>query len=710
MNMNTENYQIWFYYYTLKRKQKPNAQTASLNHSGALLKIENELGHVGYADICPWPSLFDKSLDEEIKTQGVLYRRAFSLALKDLEARKNKIKLVTEDVILNNILIADYHVLMSGSDYSEHGIDSALTSEKVQQGLYTESIVKIKGDRDIHALAQFLKTYAPCFKKVRLDFNFALNENQFEQFLGLLPQETLKKIQYIEDPFQFDEVLWKKYNNKVKLALDWRSSPNQTWRYLIQKPSREEVDEFVSSTLTSAMEHPVGLVHGLAYAQMYPVNIHGFAVLHLMEDTEFHPYFEQREDGHLIYKSDGYGIGFESVLSKLNWTPFVDLEKTQPNMALVNPRALAQEREHIFEIKKQFTEKIAAKDYFLIPSSGSTKKENESVKVIALSKQALVNSAKRVNSEFILNDAETVWGCLLPQFHVGGLGITLRAKLANSTCVYGEWGCEITDWLKSHKVTHLSLVPTQVYEIVQNKWLAPESLKVVFVGGAALNSELAKEAQNLGWPIIQTFGMTETASMIAVKKDWASDYFTPLKGVKVSSQDQNLIIKSDSNAHYILKLNLITKTLEYEEITEWLRSQDQVEIRDDQFKFLQRESEFVKVKGEGVSLIELRDKLQAVLMRKNMSSLSVLLCDFQDERDGTQLRFIVNEKIKISPDEVESVREAFNNEVRPYERVKHYHRVEQIPVTELGKIKYNVLRSYVLAASEKTESVYVKKI
>lgn len=198
---------------------------------------------------------------------------------------------------------------------------------------------------------------------------------------------------------------------------------------------------------------------------------------------------------------------------------------------MCNHRATELEKKDLFKIKKQFGEKIANRGFILIPSSGSTQNTNESVKVIALTEQALTNSAKRVNKEFS-GDENSVWGCVLPLFHVGGLGILLRATAEGSITYYTSWDKFSPEWLHENKITHLSLVPTQIYEIVQKNWDAPAYLQTVFVGGAALDLDLAKQAEALGWPLVQTFGMTETASMIAVKKIFTMNILKPYQVLK----------------------------------------------------------------------------------------------------------------------------------------------------------------------------------
>lgn len=658
MNYQGKSLQLWVHYYALKRKVKPNALTSAFEQRGALIKIQDEQGHEGFSDLCPWPSLGDQTLEEELASQGPLFLRALDLACVDLEARKNKVHLVSSTPIKNNLLINDFRDLKGDFDFSN-------------------VTVKIKGNEHIYDFAKFLVENTERFYKIRMDFNFCISEFLFSEFMHLLSEEILKKIEYIEDPFFFHHNQWSFWNAKVPLALDWSHGEDQEWPRRIWKPSREIKPKASQFSLTSAMEHPVGLVHGLHYAQKYPEKTHGFLTLSQFTETEFQSYFSVNND-ELTYQSDGYGIGFSTLFAKINWIPVFDSEC----FLLCNHRSSEQERKNLFLLKKHFVEQIGNKNYVLVPSSGSTQNVNETFKVVALKEQALINSAKRVNQEFNL-DENSVWGCVLPLFHVGGLGIYLRAHLSGSQVCYTSWEEFNVDWLNANRITHLSLVPTQVYEIVQKAWKAPAYLKTVFVGGAALSFELAEKAQALGWPLVQTFGMTETASMIAIKKDIRDESFSAFSGVEISEEKGFLKIKSDSNASFTLKLDLTTKKLIATKLTEWIITEDTVELSGSKFKFLQRKSDYVKIKGEGVSLIELRE-----ILRPDYPETKATICDLPDVRDGAKLVLVVTSGV-----DGEALLKKYNAAVRPYEKIHAWIEVPQIPVTDLGKVKYSELRT-----------------
>ncbi len=96
----------------------------------------------------------------------------------------------------------------------------------------------------------------------------------------------------------------------------------------------------------------------------------------------------------------------------------------------------------------------------------------------------------------------------VPLFHVSGLSILFRVFSQGGTLVLSDLPLE--EALITHAITHLSLVPTQLYRLVQTKTHFPD-LQVLLVGGSPLSESL--KAQAAGLPLYITYGMTETSSM-----------------------------------------------------------------------------------------------------------------------------------------------------------------------------------------------------
>jgi len=153
--------------------------------------------------------------------------------------------------------------------------------------------------------------------------------------------------------------------------------------------------------------------------------------------------------------------------------------------------------------------------HVLFQTSGSS----GNPKWIALSKQALLTSAAAVNRHLDVRPSSH-WGLALPSHHVGGFGVAARAFDAGCPLhVFGlRWDpLAFAGWLVNCGITHTSLVPTQVHDLVAAGLRAPATLSAIVVGGGHLDMETGQAARSLGWPVLASYGMTEAASQIATQ-------------------------------------------------------------------------------------------------------------------------------------------------------------------------------------------------
>ncbi len=286
--------QLSFFPYLLK-----NSATTK---PGTLLKV-TEGSFWGVADLICHPELGEATYADEIKNRGSLFLRTVELAKEDLQARKQRVSLLCAEPVKNNYLVTDV--------------------AKADLTLFAGESVKIKGGTDIRLLSEKLNASGDGVK-IRLDFNSKLSQAQFENFLNLLTEPTIKKIEYIEDPTVICES-WRTWNRRVPLAFDFQQTAydSQLARYRILKPCREAIPRGLENfTLTSSMGHSVGLAHGLRIAQQLAVNDSGFLTLDVFEDDGFHRYFEVNKNriGFTEEARRDHGIGMTDQLNRLEWT------------------------------------------------------------------------------------------------------------------------------------------------------------------------------------------------------------------------------------------------------------------------------------------------------------------------------------------------------------------------------------------------------
>lgn len=364
------------------------------------------------------------------------------------------------------------------------------------------------------------------------------------------------------------------------------------------------------------------------------------------------------------------------------------------NQLLLNPKLTRNEKEVLVELKNEFDLKVTSKNHFLIASSGSSQKSNTSVKLIALHIDKVLNSARRFNEYYKTNEKDH-WGLVLPDYHVAGLGVRARAFLSGAEVFVQDWDVSgLASWICENKIRYISMVPAQIFDLVQEKICAPEEFKKIFVGAGTLNEELRDQAMQLGWPIVETYGMTETSSMIAVKE---GEFFYILPGVEVKTDADLLSIKCNS---------LLTATIQkiddkilinFVHENSWYQTQDCIELfkfEEKQYlRFLGRRTDYIKILGEGVSLAELRNELSKLALLKNLNNLQFELVAVEDARTGYKLVLAVENTAHMR--QASELIDLFNKTCRPYEKITQSVVVGQIPRTELGKLKVEELKHIV---------------
>lgn len=367
------------------------------------------------------------------------------------------------------------------------------------------------------------------------------------------------------------------------------------------------------------------------------------------------------------------------------------------NKLYLNPRLSDQEKQIFYELQQEFEIKFPKNNFVFIASSGSSKSFNESPKLVAIHINSLNNSAQRFNHFFNVGPDDH-WGLVLPTFHIAGLAVLQRAHLAGSK-VY-EWAWDIgntVEQIEKHQIKLISLVPTQVFDLVQSKKLAPSCLKKVFVGAGSLNFSVRDSFLNLNWPLVETYGMTETCSMIAIKDNPINndpinydlnEYYKLLPGISVKLNDQMLNIASSSLAFAVLQIK--NSSINIQLIEDHFQTEDLFEVNENKIKFLGRRSDYIKILGEGVSLIEINSKLHNLLILKKTDPNLACIIAVPDIRKQNKLILIFDQnKIKhyqLGKDFLDDILSDLNSHLRRYEFINDIQIIQKIPRSSLGKI------------------------
>lgn len=337
---------------------------------------------------------------------------------------------------------------------------------------------------------------------------------------------------------------------------------------------------------------------------------------------------------------------------------------------LLNPRLSSAWREQV--LGAEFPD---CSDHVWLATSGT----QGALKVVALAREALVASARAVNRN-LGACKDDVWLNPLPLFHVGGLGIEVRAALAGArvqTCA----GWSVESFLQTAdnvRATLTSLVPTQVHDLVKAGAKAPPSLRAAVVGGGAMDGYLRAHARDLGWPILPSYGLTEAGSQVATAAPGSTDgdWLPLLPHIEARLGEAGVLeLRGPSMlSGWMLFSGDGGGRFEDPKADGWLRTCDRAELRGRELRVLGRVDDLVKIRGELVDTAALERELQS-----RVKSGAVCLIVAEDARNGHSLRVLAENR--TAANEVGEALDVFPPFARPQG-------VEVGPITRtpLGKI------------------------
>jgi O-succinylbenzoic acid--CoA ligase len=350
----------------------------------------------------------------------------------------------------------------------------------------------------------------------------------------------------------------------------------------------------------------------------------------------------------------------------------IDWQSTESHL-LLNPRMPAEERRQL----ESFVTPLPG--HVWLATSGTT----GALKLAALSKRALLASAAAVNRH-LQSTSDDVWCCVLPSFHVGGLGIYARAHLGGARVVNASWDPRV--FADMHEITLASLVPAQVVDLVRLSLQRPRSLRAIVVGGGALADTIYSEATELGWPLLPSYGMTECCSQAATARPGSPELIVLDHLEARIEEDGRLALRGDS----LLTGYATADGFVDPKVDGWFVTEDRAELEGSVLRVFGRAGEFVKIGGESVDLARL-DRILAEL------TSDAALIPMPDERLGCVLHL-------AATGDGTAIVEAFNGRVLPFERVRAVHSVADIPRTPLGKLRRAELIGWLQRSSSSSVS------
>ena len=313
---------------------------------------------------------------------------------------------------------------------------------------------------------------------------------------------------------------------------------------------------------------------------------------------------------------------------------------------------------------------LAGQPTFRLTTSGST----GAPKPITLSREVMIASARLTGQALGLRTDHRALVCLSTHYIAGMMMLARCLELGLSLTVVAPSANPLADLPAAARFDFTALVPMQMAQILAE---SPQKLPIlngmtaILLGGAPVSVSLQQQLQVLTAPVYHTYGMTETASHIALKRlngPQPAAYFTPLPGVRVGLDSRGcLTITGPPTAGQTIVTNDLAR-LHPHGAFEWLGRLDNV----------------INSGGVKVQLETVEAALESAMHAAGLERPFVIGPQ-PDARLGQRVVAIIEGR-PFSADEQARLETALRQILPPYHLPRAFYFLPALPQTVTGKI------------------------
>ena len=297
-------------------------------------------------------------------------------------------------------------------------------------------------------------------------------------------------------------------------------------------------------------------------------------------------------------------------------------------------------------------------DFVLAQTSGSTGEPKQ----IELPKSVMIKSAERTIEYFELKKNDRLL-LSLPCLYIAGKMMVVRAIVGQTNLITID-PTDDFDILTTEKFDFGAMVPNQVFKILKQPSGKEklQNIQNLLVGGSAISTGLENIIGTLSNRVVSTYGMTETASHIAIRElsgDRKSEYYHCLHDISVSL-----------NENECLQIHL-------SEMAGPLQTNDLADLQSDKsFRILGRADSVIISGGIKYSPEAIEKKLEQIIHQR------FVISSVPDEKLGERLTLVIEGKpfnTKILKQQIAAI-------LSPFEQPKTISFLNKFQETTSGKI------------------------
>lgn len=316
------------------------------------------------------------------------------------------------------------------------------------------------------------------------------------------------------------------------------------------------------------------------------------------------------------------------------------------------------------ELYRFLIEWFSDSDFVMAQTSGSTGEP----KSIELAKSILIKSAERTIEYFGLQKGDRLLLSLSCQY-IAGKMMVVRAIMGQMNLIAVDPASDF-DFPEQEIFELGAMVPNQVFKILEQP-SGKEKLQHIrnlLIGGSGISSALESRISQLSSRIVSTYGMTETASHIAIRElsgNLKSDSYQCLSGISVSLSEGGC-----------LQIHL-------PELKAALQTNDLAELKSEtSFKILGRADSVIISGGIKYSPEAIEKKLGGLFHQR------FVISSVHDDKLGEKLVLVIEGK----PFKIDTLEQKLTKLLTSYELPKSIIFLDKFPETTSGKLKRNEIK------------------
>ena len=300
----------------------------------------------------------------------------------------------------------------------------------------------------------------------------------------------------------------------------------------------------------------------------------------------------------------------------------------------------------------------------LAQTSGSTGEPTS----IELPKQVMIKSAERTIQYFGLKKGNRIL-LSLPCRYIAGKMMVVRAIVGKMDLITVDPSSEF-ELLLNDPFEFGAMVPNQVFKLLEvpSGIEKLEHIHNLLIGGSAIPSTMETTISQLKSRVVSTYGMTETASHIAIRElsgNKRSDIYHCLPGIRVTLSENDCLQIHVTEGHEPLQTNDMAEVLS-----------------PNSFRILGRADDMIISGGIKYWPQEIEKKLEALIPARFVISA------IADEKLGEKLVLVIED----TPADIDWIHQKATELLSPFERPKSIYFLEKFPQTPNGKLRRNEIK------------------